>query len=29
MAEMDDDELLAALEVEIAPLKTSNRTKTW
>ena len=25
MAEMDDDELLAALEVEIAPLKTSNR----
>ncbi len=26
MAEMDDDELLAALEVEIAPLKTSNRT---
>ena len=26
MAEMDDDELLAALEVEIVPLKTSNRT---
>ena len=26
MAEMDDDELLAALAVEIAPLKTSNRT---